>query len=121
MQTVQASPTVSVYSVTLQDIQEQIFLLREAGSGTRIAMERFFAEHGVTLSGAMEMNSNEAIKQGVEAGLGLAVLSIHTVERELEHGQLVTLDVELFPINRQWFLVHRRGKRLNAIAQTFKD
>jgi DNA-binding transcriptional LysR family regulator len=69
----------------------------------------------------MEMNKNEAIKQAVEVGLGLGVVSLHTVERELAAGRIITLDVEGFPILRHWFLVHRQGKRLSPAAQAFRD
>jgi len=67
------------------------------------------------------MNTNEAIKQGVEAGLGLGVVSLHTVGLEVEMGRLAVLEVEGFPIRRQWHLVHRRGKRLSQVAQAFRD
>jgi DNA-binding transcriptional LysR family regulator len=69
----------------------------------------------------MEMNSNEAIKQAVQAGLGLGVLSIHTLEVELLLKRLVILDVEGFPIMRHWYIVHRQGKRFTTIAQAFKE
>jgi DNA-binding transcriptional LysR family regulator len=107
--------------ISLAELQRQTFLLREPGSGTRIAMERFFAERGVSLSAGMEMNTNEAIKQGVEAGLGLGLVSLHTITREVELGRLAVLEVEEFPILRQWYVVHRRGKRLSAVAQTFRE
>ena len=69
----------------------------------------------------MVMNSNEAIKQSVEAGLGLGVVSAHTVELELEAQRLCVLDVEHFPIRRQWYVVHRADKRLSRVAAAFKD
>lgn len=69
----------------------------------------------------MEMNENEAIKQAVQAGMGLGVVSIHTIELELETKRLVILDVEDFPIMRHWYLVHRKEKRLSPITQAFKD
>ncbi len=96
-------------------------LSREPGSGTRGAIEGLFQEHGLALRPAMEMNKNEAIKLAVEVGLGLGVVSLHTVERELAAGRLVTLDVEGFPIMRHWYLVHRHGKRLSPLAQAFWD
>ena len=68
----------------------------------------------------MEMSSTEAIKQGVEAGLGLALLSAHTLEMELALKRLVILDVEGFPVMRDWYIVHRAGKRQSALAQAFK-
>ena len=67
----------------------------------------------------MEMNKNEAIKQAVEAGLGLGVVSLHTVQAELASGQLCVLDVKGFPLKRQWYLVQREGKRLSPAAQAF--
>jgi len=83
-------------------------------------MERFFSEKGITLSTGMEMNTNEAIKQGVEAGLGLGIVSLHTVGLELEMKRLAVLDVESLPIQRKWYLVNRKGKRLSRAAQAFK-
>ena len=67
------------------------------------------------------MTSNQAIKHAVEAGLGLGIVSIHTLELELEAGRLITLDVEDFPILRHWYVVHRKGKRLSPVAEAFKE
>lgn len=97
------------------------FIVREPGSGTRIAMERFFAKRNVPLQTSMEMSSHEAIKQAVQAGLGLALVSVHTINLELEVKCLVVLNVEDMPIQRHWYLVHRQGKRLSVVAQAFKD
>ncbi len=108
-------------SIPLADLRRETFLMREQGSGTRIAAERFFAQKGMTLTGSIEMNSNEAIKQSVEAGLGLGIVSIHTVELELKAGRLKTLDVQSFPIMRKWYVVHRKDKRLSPVARAFKD
>jgi DNA-binding transcriptional LysR family regulator len=103
-------------------LAQETFISRERGSGTRAARERFFAEHGgISFGKTMEMNSNEAIKQAVQAGLGLGVLSIHTMEVELMLNRLVTLDVAGFPIMRHWYIVHREGKRFTTIAQAFKE
>lgn len=109
-------------NIPIAKLRDETFITRERGSGTRAARERFFAEHGgESFRETMEMNSNEAIKQAVQAGLGLGVLSIHTLEVELMLKRLVVLDVEDFPIMRHWYIVHRRGKRFSAIAQAFKD
>mgnify|MGYP001192856239 FL=1 len=105
--------------IPLARLAEESFISREAGSGTRMAAERFFDEAGTKLSTAMEMSSNEAIKQAVQAGLGLGVVSIHTLEMELALDRLVILDVEGFPILRHWYVVHRQGKRFSAVAQAF--
>jgi len=68
----------------------------------------------------MQMTRNEAIKQAVRAGLGLSVVSLHTIELELAAQKLVTLDVDGFPLERQWYLVYRRGKRLSPAARAFR-
>lgn len=107
--------------IPLARLEAEIFLVREPGSGTRIAMERFFAEHGIRIRTGMEVGSNEAIKQSVQAGLGLGLLSRATLEQELALRRLVVLDVEHFPIMRHWYVVHRRGKRLTPVAEAFKD
>lgn len=114
-------PLVGEKNIKLERLQQETFVVREQGSGTRIAMERFFSEHGVQLNTGMEMTSNEAIKQAVEAGLGLGIVSIHTMELELEAERLVTLDIEFLPILRHWYIVHRRGKRLSPVAEAFKQ
>lgn len=114
-------PLVKLQGIPLERLQSETFVVREQGSGTRTAMERFFAEKGIQLSTGMEMSSNEAIKQAVQAGLGLGLVSIHTLELELETRRLKVLDVESFPILRHWYVVHRHGKRLSPVAQVFKD
>lgn len=108
-------------SVPLRRLAEETFVVRETESGTRIAMKRFFKDHGIEFQVGIEMTSNEAIKQSVEAGLGLGIVSVHTLELELEAGRLVILDVEGFPIMRHWHLVHLRGKRWSPVAQAFND
>jgi len=107
--------------ISLSAIKDESFVVRELQSGTRIAMERFFEERGFRLNTGMEMTSNAAIKHAVEAGLGLGIVSIHTLELELEAGRLVLLDVDGFPIQRHWYLVTRRGKRLPPVARAFFD
>ncbi|MFW2374059.1 MAG: LysR family transcriptional regulator [Gammaproteobacteria bacterium] len=108
-------------NIPLSRFSNEQFVVRETGSGTRSAIERFFEEHGVNFNTAIEMSSNEAIKQAVEAGLGLGIVSIHTLELELETHRLVLLDVEDFPIIRHWHIVQRHGKRLSPVAQAFKQ
>jgi DNA-binding transcriptional LysR family regulator len=114
-------PLVGKKAISLNTLAEETFLMREAGSGTRLALERFFQEKEIELNCGMEMNGGEAIKQAVRAGLGLAVVSLHTIELELETGRLVILDVAGFPLLKKWFMVHRRGKRLSPSAKAFHD
>ncbi|MBI1423483.1 MAG: LysR family transcriptional regulator [Gammaproteobacteria bacterium] len=114
-------PLVTRGTLSIDSLQQEVFVVREQGSGTRIAMERFFHERGIRVETGMEMTSNEAIKQAVEAGLGLGIVSIHTLELELETRRLVILNVEGFPILRHWYVVHRRGKRLSPVAEAFRQ
>jgi DNA-binding transcriptional LysR family regulator len=114
-------PLAHKKKVSLADLSSEPFLVRETGSGTRGAMERFFADKGLELTTSMEMNSNEAIKQSVQAGLGLGILSLQTLEQELELKRLVVLKVESFPIMRDWYIVHRKNKRLSTAAQAFRN
>jgi DNA-binding transcriptional LysR family regulator len=69
----------------------------------------------------MEMSTTEAVKQAVQAGMGLGILSLDTVLLEIETGRLKVLDVEGFPIIRHWYLVHRLNKRLSSVAEAFKS
>lgn len=114
-------PLANTPNIPLERLQQETFLVREQGSGTRIAMERFFTEQGIRLTTGTEMSTNEAIKQAVQADMGLGILSLHTVALELEAKRLVVLDVQSFPIMRDWYVVHRKGKRLTATAQMFKE
>lgn len=108
-------------NIPLSRLQQETFVVREQGSGTRIAMERFFTENGISITTGMEMSSNEAIKQAVEAGLGLGIISLHTLELELETQRLIVLNAESFPIMRRWYVVHRQDKRLPPVALAFKQ
>jgi len=113
-------PLASEKNISLHHFSNEHFVVREQGSGTRSAIERYFEEHGVHFHTGIEMTSNEAIKQAVEAGLGLGIVSIHTLELELETQRIKILDVEGFPISRQWYILQRKGKRLSPAAKEFK-
>ena len=114
-------PLAKERNIPMSRMEDEIFLTRERGSGTRSAIERFFEQHGVQLNTGMEIASNEAIKQSVQAGLGLGLLSRDTLDMELALNKLVILDVEDFPIVRYWYVMHRKGKRLSAVALAFKQ
>lgn len=113
-------PLVGEKSIPMSRLADETFLVREQGSGTRSAMERYFSDRHIRLNTGTEMNTNEAIKQAVQAGMGLGILSLHTVRLEMTMNHLVVLDVENFPILRHWYIIHRRGKRLSGVAQAFK-
>jgi DNA-binding transcriptional LysR family regulator len=114
-------PLVRKKRIAVASLAAESFLVREAGSGTRGAMERFFAAKELEIRTSMEMSSNEAIKQAVQAGLGLGILSLQTLEMELALKRLAVLAIEGFPIMRHWYVVHRADKRLSPAAQAFKD
>ena len=107
--------------ITLERLAREPFLLREPGSGTRIATERLFDDKGLKLKMRMELGSNEAIKQAVIGGLGISVLSRHTLESDTPSKRFVVLNVQGFPIKRHWYFVYPAGKQLSIIARTFAD
>jgi len=113
-------PLARAKRVPLARLTGEPFLIREEGSGTRASMERVFGDRDLTFRTAMEVTSNETIKQAVIAGMGLAFISLHTVGLELQTNKLVVLDVRGLPIVRNWYVIHREGKRLPPSAQAFR-
>jgi DNA-binding transcriptional LysR family regulator len=107
--------------IDVKRLNGETLVVREAGSGTRAAMDRVFAERRIEYRAGCEFNTNEAIKQAVQAGLGLGVAPLQTVELEQETGRLVVLPVAGFPIIRHWFVVHRADKRLSAASSAFRS
>ncbi len=105
----------------MEELAKERILVREPGSGTRMAVEKFLADRGVTITPFMELGSAEGIKRGVMAGLGLAVLPSHSLTVELAAGLISVLNVEGFPLRRPWYAVYRKGKRLTLAARTFID
>ncbi|MBL3551170.1 LysR family transcriptional regulator [Rhodovulum sulfidophilum] len=114
-------PLASETEIPPERVAEEAFILRERGSGTRLAVERFFRARGLTLPVRMELGSNEAIKQAVIGGLGLAALSRDTLALEGAVGIVRVLDVAGFPLLRQWQAAYPRGKHLSVAAEAFLD
>ncbi len=106
--------------IKLERLAHEPWLMREQGSGTRNAIERRFAEHGITIRPRLELGSNEAIKQAILAGLGVSALSRHTLTLN-QPGQFAVLDVEGFPILRHWYAVYPAGRQLSVVARAFLD
>ena len=106
--------------VPLADLKGESFIVRERGSGTRIAMEQAFAKRRIEPVIAMELGSNETIKRAVAAGFGLSFVSAHVIAFDIRAKRLAVVDVEGFPVMRRWYVVERRGKRLPPAAQAFK-
>ena len=101
-------------------LEPYVLIAREQGSGTRHAMENFFGEHAFAPHIAMEMSSNETIKQAVIAGLGLSFLSLHTMGLELRSGLLVRLHIAGTPVMRNWNVVHLGSRVLSPAAEAFR-
>ena len=114
-------PLCKEQNIPVNRLAKEVFLVRESGSGTRGAMERFFAAHDVKINKGMEADTTEAIKQAVQAGMGLGIMSQHTAELELETNRLKILDVQGFPIIRYWHVVNRKNKRLSGVANAFRE
>jgi DNA-binding transcriptional LysR family regulator len=96
------------------------FIIREPGSGTRAAMEKYFADHRLQPRVAMEMTSNETIKQAVMAGMGISFLSLHTIGLERNAGLLTVPDVEGLPVLKRWYVVNNLSKTLSPAAEAFR-
>lgn len=114
-------PLTARRRIPIEQLAQESFLMREPGSGTRTAMEQAFQERGASYRTSMEMSSNETIKQAVMAGMGISLISAHTVGLELQTGRLVVLDVVGLPILRDWFVIHLKRKRLSPIAAAFRS
>jgi LysR family transcriptional regulator, low CO2-responsive transcriptional regulator len=104
-------------NISIEQLADEFFIMREPGSGTRRAVQKLFDEHGITVKVKLELGSNEAIKQAIAGGLGISVLSLHTLLPEA--SDLTVLDVQNFPIKRNWFMVYPNGKQLSIVARTY--
>jgi DNA-binding transcriptional LysR family regulator len=105
--------------VALSRLAEEVFLLREEGSGTRAAIEEVFEVAGIPLKVGMVLGHVEAIKRAVAAGLGVSVISALAVRREVQYRTLAILDVEQFPIQRRWYIARLAERPLIASAGVF--
>ncbi len=114
-------PLAKQRHLQLTDLKDYEFVVREPGSGTRLAMQRFFSEHNANLKTIMEMPNNEAIKQAVAAGLGLGIVSLHTLQQELALKQVSILDIKELPIMRTWYLVEHKHKSRSPVLNLFKQ
>lgn len=102
------------------ELRKESFLMREAGSGTRLVMESVFKQHLFKPARVVSIGSNETVKQAVMAGMGVSLLSLHTLELELRTGEIGLLDVLGTPVMRNWHLVNMREKKLSPAASAFR-
>ena len=112
-------PLAKCKNISLEQLSKERFLVRESGSGTRLAIERLFDEQDLKVHPYMELGSSEAIKQAVMAGLGISVLSKHNLRLELAGEHIIILDVTGFPLFYRWYAVHLKNKKLPLVARTF--
>lgn len=114
-------PLVGTKCIPLKRLMREPFVVREKASDTWHSMQDGFGRELDNLNIAMEIRSTETIKQAVIAGMGVSFVSAHTISQEVKHGSLCVLDVEGFALMLNWYVVHRRTKRLPPVAQAFKD
>ncbi|MDX1978006.1 MAG: LysR substrate-binding domain-containing protein [Pseudanabaenaceae cyanobacterium bins.68] len=107
--------------IPLRRLVQEPFIMRETGSGTRRSIQKLLDQQQLSIQIKMELASNEAIKQAVAGGLGISILSRHTINLEGALGQLAILDVEHFPILNHWYITTLAGKQLSIVAQTFLE
>lgn len=112
-------PLVKEKNIPIKKLKDETFIMREKGSGTRKSIERLFNEHNISPPVRLELGSNEAIKQAIAGGLGISILSKHTLNSPHALEELTILDVVNFPIERRWYVTYLEGKELSVIAQTF--
>lgn len=114
-------PLVRQRGLQLQALRGMRFILREQGSGTRLATDAHFLKQRYTPDLRLELGSNEAVREAVAGGLGLAVISVHALAAKPATQGVAILDVQGFPIQSQWHIVYPKGKRLSPIAQVFRE
>jgi len=114
-------PLAHARKISLARLAAEPFLMREPGSGTRLIASKLFEQHGLAPKISLELNDDEAIKQAILAGMGVAIMSRFTLGLEPESSQLVCLDVAGFPLENHWYFAYPVGKQLSATARAFTD
>ncbi len=114
-------PLAGQTRIPLSQLANESFIMRESGSGTRRSVQKLFDRAGITLQVKMELAGNETIKQAIAGGLGISVLSRHTLALDGETHQFAILDVEGFPIANQWYVVTLKDKHPSIVATTFLE
>ncbi|WP_339377412.1 LysR family transcriptional regulator [Merismopedia glauca] len=112
-------PLTKERQIPIARIAEEPFIMRESGSGTRQVVQKLFDRHDLKLKVRLELSSNEAIKQAIVGGLGLSILSRHTLALEGMTKPLAVLDVAGFPIQNYWYVIYPSGKQLSVVGRTF--
>ena len=106
--------------VLLKDLNKSLFIFRESGSATRLAMEQYLVKHKIAIEKEMELTSNEAVKQAIIAGLGISIMPIIGIKNELQNGDLQIIEMIDFPLETNWNLIWLKSKNLSLVAKSFK-
>jgi DNA-binding transcriptional LysR family regulator len=114
-------PLAKMRKISFERIAAEAFLMREPGSGTRLIAAKLFEQHGLTPKIVLELSDDEAIKQAILAGIGVAIMSRFTLGLEPESSRLICLDVAGFPLENHWYFAYPVGKQLSATARAFTD
>ena len=114
-------PLANARRISFERIAQEPFLMREPGSGTRLLAANLFEQRGLMPKIRMELNTDEAIKEAILAGLGVAIMSRFTLGLAPEMTRLVCLDVDGFPLENHWYFAYPVGKQLSATARAFMD
>ena len=112
-------PLANEKDIPIEQLNNQSFIMREPGSGTRRAVKQMFEKHGISVKVRLELGSNEAIKQAIAGGLGISVISRHVLALEGSTRKLKILDVQGFPIERYWYVIHPKNKQISVVAEEF--
>lgn len=114
-------PLAGQAGISVQQLKNESFINREDGSGTRLVMERYLKDHGISVSPVMELGTNEAVKQAIMAGIGISLISGLSLVNEVKLGKICVLDVQGLPVMTQWNALHKKGKRLSPVIRNFLD
>lgn len=106
--------------LVLEELNKSLFIFREQGSATRLAMERYLIKHKITVQKKMELTSNEAVKQAVIAGLGISIMPVIGIKNELQKGDLQIIEIIDLPIETNWNLIWLKSKNLSSVSKAFK-
>lgn len=112
-------PLANEKNITIDQLENDPFIYRELGSGTRMVMEKYLKKNGIDVKPAMELSTNEAVKQAIMAGIGISVISNLSLGNELSLGQISILDMPDFPIPTQWHVLFRKKKKLSPVVENF--
>jgi len=114
-------PLANARQISLERLASEPFIMREPGSGTRLIATKLFELHGISPKIRLELNDDEAIKEAILSGVGVAIMSRFTLGLEDESSRMICLDVDGFPLENHWYFAYPVGKQLSATARAFMD